>query len=711
MPAAQPPAADLTAVRRLFSQRRLIEALTALDALPPGTDPVAVDTLRGQIYLANGRYQADPTFFQRALGAFANALKQAPAPAAAARLHLYTGRVRLQLEDWRAATEAFDAAAGYQLAALDVELWCARSELARMRGRYATALNHARAAETLLDSGPVSPYARAQVYWQTAKAQLRLRRFGPSLEHSQRLLAHARAAQLPEAETLALSNIAVVCGGRSNYKMAMQYFLEALEGANAIGFRYQVSQILINIATIYAHLFNYDEAVVRYQTALRDYRDVLSARTQAIVFNNLGNIYYTLGRAEATQSYFEQALELASAQELTELIPLAHAQLARAALARRELPLAREHSTIAAGRYASTGSQNGFQIHQLNLAELHRADADHPAARRAAEQAIEVARSMGDDANALRGYQLLSQVYKAEGNYEQALVYQERYAERRDEFVQLQRNRQFVDLEIREAIAEKQREIEQLTRENEVQAMLLSQSDRINAQNAELRRINDELRQFAYVVSHDLKEPLRMIGRYTELIERDLATAITEQTGPYFTYVGEGVDRMHGLLDGLLRYATTDRHETAAVPVDLEILWRTCLRQSADRIQATGATVANDRLPTVRGQRPLLLQVFQNLLVNALKFRRPDLAPVIRLDYRRREGMHHFHLTDNGIGIDPDDRERIFVIFQRLHTRDAYPGTGIGLALCRKILRRLGGDIRVVDSEGPGSRFMFTLPA
>ena len=712
MPTPVPTAVDLSAVRHLFTQRRLAEALARLDELPPAAaDPVERELLRGQIYLTNGRYQADPTFFQRALRAFAAALAAGPAAAVAARIELYTGRVRLQLEDWPAAAAVFDTAARYALPALDVELFCARSELARTRGRHEQAHELARAAERLLSERPATPFAEAQVYWQLAKALLRLRRYGPSLEYSQRLLSHARQVGLPESEALALGNIAVVCGGRSNYKMAMQYFLEALEGAQAIGFRYQVSQVLINIATIYAHLFNYDEAVDRYQTVLRDYRDVLSSRTQAIVFNNLGNIYYTLGRPDSTQTYFERALELAVAQELTELIPLAHAQLGRAALARREYDRARTHTRLATGRYAATAARNGRQINQLNRAELLRIDADYPAARTAAAAAVETARALHDDANELRGYQLLSQIYRAEENYERALVYQERYAERRDEFVQLQRNRQFVDLEIREAIAEKQREIEQLTRENEVQAMLLSQSDRINTQNEELRRINEELRQFAYVVSHDLKEPLRMIGRFTELIRRAVQPAADAPATPYFDYVSEGVERMNQLLDALLRYATTGRGETDTTPVDLGVLWTTCVRQSEERIEQLGAMVTHDPLPVVRGARPLLLQVFQNLLVNALKFHRPDAAPQIHLAYHRAEGRHHFALSDNGIGIDPDDAERIFVIFQRLHARERYAGTGIGLALCRKILRRFGGDIRVEPRpDGPGSVFRFWLP-
>ena len=711
MSTAVPATVDLPAVRRLFTERRLAEALAWLEQLPAAADPVEREMLRGQIYLANGRFQADPTFFQQALRAFSAAREAGPATAIAARLDLYTGRVRLQLEDWAAAERAFDAAASYDQPELEIELCCGRSELARMRGDYEAAFAAAEAAAALVPHRTPSAFALAQVYWQSAKAQLRLRRYGPSLEHSQRLLAHARTAGLPESEALALSNIAVVCGGRSNYKMAMQYFLEALERAQAIGFRYQVSQVLINIATIYAHLFNYDEAVDRYQTALRDYRDVLSSRTQAIVFNNLGNIYYTLGRSEATLDYFEQALELAAAQELTELIPLAHAQLARAALARRDYSRARTHARTAAGRYADGAARNGLQINHLNLAELHRIDADYPAARTAAEQAVELAQQLGDDANELRGYQLLSQLYRLEENFEQALVYQERYAERRDEFAQLQRSRQFVDLEIREAIAEKQREIEQLTRENEMQAMLLSQSDRINAQNRELRRINDELRQFAYVVSHDLKEPLRMIGRFAELIQRDVEEIAPAKAAPYFGYVAEGVSRMNELLDALLRYATTDRGEAELTPVDLNTLWDNCVRQSADRIEASGATVTRAELPTLRSLRPLLQQVFQNLLLNALKFHRKEAAPVIHLAYRYADGQHRFALSDNGIGIDEEDRERIFVIFQRLHPRATYAGTGIGLALCRKIIRRLGGDIRAeANPAGPGSVLAFTLP-
>ena len=229
---------------------------------------------------------------------------------------------------------------------------------------------------------------------------------------------------------------------------------------------------------------------------------------------------------------------------------------------------------------------------------------------------------------------------------------------------------------------------------------------------AALARSNSELQQFAYVASHDLREPLRMIARFVQLLQRRYQGQLDADADKYIGFAMEGAQRLQLLIDDLLEFA---RLETRAKPfalIDCQRIAQVVLDNLQIAIAESGATVTvAGPLPTVLGDDTQLTQLFQNLVSNALKFRRPETPPQIQLGAQRDGSNWLFHVRDNGIGIDPQYHERIFVIFQRLHTREQYPGTGIGLALCKKIVERHGGRIWVESALGQGATFWFTLPA
>jgi len=238
--------------------------------------------------------------------------------------------------------------------------------------------------------------------------------------------------------------------------------------------------------------------------------------------------------------------------------------------------------------------------------------------------------------------------------------------------------------------------------------------EQLAAQALELRRSNAELEQFAYVASHDLREPLRKVASFCQLIERRYGDQLDERGRQYIDFAVDGATRMQVLINDLLAFSRVGRTSEGFVPVDSQ--------QSLDRVkqllsgtlEETGAEVSTDGdLPVVYGDPILVDQLLQNLLSNAVKFSRDGVPPQITITYRRDGDMWEFTCADNGIGIEPDYAERIFVIFQRLHPRDQYGGTGIGLALCKKIVEYHGGRIWL-DSNGrpeTGAVFRFTLPA
>jgi light-regulated signal transduction histidine kinase (bacteriophytochrome) len=226
---------------------------------------------------------------------------------------------------------------------------------------------------------------------------------------------------------------------------------------------------------------------------------------------------------------------------------------------------------------------------------------------------------------------------------------------------------------------------------------------------AELERSNQELQQFAYVASHDLKEPLRMIGSYTMLLAEEYLDRLEGDARKYLRYITDGAARMTTLIDELLDYSRVGRTDDHFRPVNLAEVVRTVLEDLRVAIEESQAVIEVGELPVVEGNPTRLAQLFQNLLANAIKFR-GDRPPRIRVACTRNGGDWTIAVEDDGIGIPREQHGRIFQLFQRLHTCQEYPGTGIGLAVCRKIVQTHGGRIWVESQGGQGTTFRFTLP-
>ena len=226
----------------------------------------------------------------------------------------------------------------------------------------------------------------------------------------------------------------------------------------------------------------------------------------------------------------------------------------------------------------------------------------------------------------------------------------------------------------------------------------------------ELARSNADLEQFAYIASHDLQEPLRMVAAYTQLLAERYKGRLDAEADKFIGYASEGALRMQTLIQDLLAFSRVGRKESARESVDCNAVWDEVLQNLGPAIQESGAAVTRSPLPVVWADRSQLAQLLQNLIGNAIKFHGND-PPAIVVQ-AEKDGDHWlFSVSDNGIGIAPDQAERIFVVFQRLHARTEYPGNGIGLAICKKIVEHWGGQIWVESREAQGSIFKFTLPA
>ncbi len=550
----------------------------------------------------------------------------------------------------------------------------------------------------------------AEVYLQLTQICLRKQDYVSLLEYCEPLLEISRKKQDLEKELHALNNLAIYYGVLADYKKAMQYFLEALDKSKSINYRNITAQCLINIGTIYAHFFNYEEALARYQTVLNDYGDVIETSNRAIVINNVGNIYFGIDNYPEAKASFAEALDLAKKIQYKEMIALAMAQLGRTNTAMNQTEEALVMANEAQKIISDMGDVNGRQINLLNLGNINFQKKDFEKAIILTSQGIAAAKRMKDEANEIRGYQSLARIYKELKDFEKALDYQLVYSKSQEKFAKEQLNRQVMDLEIKYAIQEKQKEIEQLTKENQYQGLLLEQKDQIVKQNAQLLQANEELRQFAYVASHDLKEPLRMIGSYTQLIFRKHKDVFDEDSTSYYAFVSEGVHRMNNLLDALLRYATIGKTDEEFEEVRLNDAIELAVINLRVRIEETQAIVHIPQLPVVRSIKSLLIQLFQNLISNALKFKKPETQSIVHISTEEREDEIIVAVKDNGIGIAPEYQKRIFVIFQRLHSRAKFEGTGIGLSICLKIVQRLRGRIWIESEVDKGATFFVALP-
>ncbi|MEA5618105.1 ATP-binding protein [Cronbergia sp. UHCC 0137] len=240
--------------------------------------------------------------------------------------------------------------------------------------------------------------------------------------------------------------------------------------------------------------------------------------------------------------------------------------------------------------------------------------------------------------------------------------------------------------------------------------IVLRQADELAQLAEDLERSNAELKKFAYVASHDLQEPLNQVANYVQLLEMRYHEELDADAKEFIGYAVEGVSLMQTLIDDVLAYSKVDTQAIAFQVTEVDTALQRALSNLRKRISETGTIITHDPLPTVMADSTQLMQLFLNLIGNAIKFR-SDKPPEIHIGAERLEDEWLFSVRDNGIGIDPQFSDRIFIIFQRLHTRDEYPGTGMGLAICKKIIECHRGRIWVESEIGQGATFYFTIPA
>jgi chemotaxis family two-component system sensor kinase Cph1 len=240
--------------------------------------------------------------------------------------------------------------------------------------------------------------------------------------------------------------------------------------------------------------------------------------------------------------------------------------------------------------------------------------------------------------------------------------------------------------------------------------LILRQAEELAILAHDLERSNAELKKFAYIASHDLQEPLNQVANYVQLLELRYNEALDDDATEFINFAVDGVSLMQTLIDDVLAYSQVDLQGIEWKLTNVETALQQAIGNLRGRIANTNAVIHAATMPSIVADGTQLMQLFQNLIGNAIKFRKPDTTPEIEVGVERQDEQWLFWVRDNGIGIDPQFANRVFVIFQRLHTRDEYPGSGMGLAICKKIVECHRGRIWVESVLGEGATFYFTIP-
>jgi signal transduction histidine kinase len=337
--------------------------------------------------------------------------------------------------------------------------------------------------------------------------------------------------------------------------------------------------------------------------------------------------------------------------------------------------------------------------YHMEIAEAYAEFDRYEEAIRSYLAAIGIYEHIGSTLNASKIYRLLSAAYKNVGNNVEALIYQEKYSQSLlDNF----------KLDKLLAITATEHEYEQKQQEKETE-LLKHKNAEIETYVHQLEQSNDDLKQFAHAASHDLREPIRAIVSYATLLEMSLKEKMTDSEQEYISYLKDGGKRMYDMITGILEFSKVNSSQDIE-ELGLNHLFHQAIENIKLSITAKKAIIDCPDLPVVRGSRTLLIQLFQNLISNGIKYNESEV-PVIRISFRRLGDMYEFNVSDNGIGIDDKYKTEVFDIFTRLHNHEQYQGTGIGLSICRKIVERMGGKIRNQPNDMGGTDFIFTLPA
>lgn len=568
-----------------------------------------------------------------------------------------------------------------------------------------------------------------------------------------------------------LSQIANIYMAMGNYEKAYEYQMQAIGAYEMTGDTANIARSSYMLGSIFFYQKRFKDALKIYQEVQQISEQKKTDRLTYAALGAIGSTYEELGDYEKSMLYNQKALILAESINLKSGIAYSlgnigiyHFRMGNCSAAEKELIRSIKLKNKLNDAWGVAGSK-------LSLADVYIKCNQNAKIVSLMDEVLAVARQMGSKNRELEVYERLIKHYEKESDLTNALVYSKKYIALKDTILNEKTVEEMGQSKQRYELQKKEHEISLLKADNEIlmvskqnqrliryiyfaiiflfiissiwffsrlkmqrkiNAMLADKNNLLNSKNEEidiknqeldvknkeldvknrqLEHSNEDLQQFAYVASHDLKEPLRMIHSYTSLLERRYNDMLDDNGKEFMHYIVDAVDRMKTLLDDLLDYS---RSGTQGLPDKLVDVGDTMILVESNlrhRLMTCNGTleVRRENLPAIKAHSSQLMQLLQNLVSNGLKFK-GDRDPLVIVDCYQKDNLHVFSVKDNGIGISKENQEKVFEMFRRLHTREEYEGTGIGLATCKRIVSNMGGDIWVESVEGEGSTFFFSVP-
>jgi signal transduction histidine kinase/Tfp pilus assembly protein PilF len=474
------------------------------------------------------------------------------------------------------------------------------------------------------------------------------------------LLENTKDRSVKEAEDLAglYHNLGIIYKEYDDENLCLKYINEALNLYEQINSLKGIALCYNSLAGYYMQKKDNDKALEYNLKSLKLKEDFGDKNSIAISMNNIGVLYSDKGDMERAMDYFNRSLEI---QE----------------------EIGNKHSIAMSHMFLGETCKR-FKAYELGVTHLL--------------QSIDVMKQLGTNLDLENAYKTLAETYECMGDYKNAYEIHKEYAQTREEVLNIEKAKAIIDTKAKF-------EVEKKDKENEIYRL---KNIEIEGYAHQLEISNNELKQFANVASHDLREPLRMISSYMHLLATKLEGRIYDDERVFLNYALEGSKRMDALISDLLSLAKINANVTQ-VQIDLNEIMTVVNYNLDAQVREKNAMIAINNLPVVMADKTHMVQLFQNLVSNAIKYNK-NAQPLVKITANECEGGYEFEVADNGIGISDKDRKRIFEMFQRLHGRDEYNGTGIGLAICKKIVDRLKGRIWIEESDLGGSSFKFFIP-
>ncbi len=550
------------------------------------------------------------------------------------------------------------------------------------------------------------------------------------------------------------NNVGLIHQKKGNYKKAMECFHKALEMTDEQKNKKTASILLNNIGIIHSAELRYEKALEYFERSLKIERATNNELGISMALTNIGEQYKNLDKKAKALICYKEALALSEKIDDQVGVAMLYSNMGEVHYENGLLDLAGELYPKALEISKRTGDKGTTVVILNNIAKLKQKKNHYQSAIRYAQEGLHMAREMGDKRAVTDIFETLTDSYVAIADFEKAYKYKSLFNQAKDSLFSAEKSKQIMELSTQYETTRKETENQLLKEQQEknqaiikqrtiiglaiaitlflmsIIAFILYNSNRqknkysqkledevtsrtsdLEESNVKLRESNLELERFAYIASHDLKEPLRNITSFTRLVERRLPEDVKKDKNikEYLSFIINNTKQMHRLIEDVLEYSRIDNLEPESETIELKDLVDSVINVLSSTLEEKNVKLNIGDLPRINANSSQVFLVIKNLIENGIKYNEND-HPVISIYCKANNGMQEITISDNGIGIEEQYQKRIFGMFKRLHNRETYQGSGLGLSICKKIVQNLGGRIWVESEEGKGSKFTFSLP-